>query len=435
MRENAYAHEIEELPGNLIESSKKDSPGAHDTFNENYSNSNCIAEKENKPKNIYIDNFQTQFFRKQWFPDATDTEWNDWLWQLRNRLCTFEQIAKIFQLSEEESYAFLNHKDKLPVAITPYYASLLDTTDSSHPLRKAVIPVVREVVLSPGESADPLGEAGQSPVPCIVHRYPDRVLFLVTGRCACYCRYCTRSRIFIHGKSDTEHVFNEETREEGIRYIESHPEVRDVLLSGGDPLLLPDGSLQLLLQRLRKIKHVKIIRIGSKAPVVLPQRITKSLVDTLKAHHPLWLSIHFTHPDELTQEVRQACNTLADAGIPLGSQTVLLSGINDEVNILRRMFQELLTIRVRPYYLYQCDPIIGSAHFRTPVNKGIEIIKGLRGFISGYAIPQLVIDAPGGGGKIPLSPDYIVGYEDDTIILRNFRGKEYRYYDAGKSVC
>ena len=431
MKENITVCEVEKPPGSRRKSFKKDLNVTHDTFNQN--NNNYIIErtKEFNQK----DNLHTQFFRRQWFPNATDREWHDWHWQVRNRLCTFDKINKIFQLSEEESYAFFKHKDKLPVAITPYYASLLDVTDSSHPLRKAVLPVIREVIISPGESADPLGETEQSPVLCIVHRYPDRVLFLVSKRCACFCRYCTRSRIFTQKSGDNRHVFNKKTWLEGIDYIESHPEVRDVLLSGGDPLMLPDKSLLWLLQRLRDIKHVKILRIGTKVPVVLPQRITPSLVDILKKHHPLLLSIHFTHPDELTQEVRLACNALADGGIPLGSQTVLLSGINDEINTLRRMFQELLTIRVRPYYLYQCDPIIGSAHLRTPINKGIEIIKALRGFISGYAIPQFVIDAPGGGGKIPLSPDYVVGYEDDTIILKNFRGKEYRYFDLKPSAC
>lgn len=435
MRESAYAHEMKKITGRLIEPSEKEAFVAHGNSTENSSDYYRITEKENRQKNISRDNVKTQFFRKQWFPDVSDDDWNDWHWQLRNRFCTFEQTERIFQLSEEESYAFLNHRDKLPVAITPYYASLLDTIDSSHPLRKTVIPVVREVSLSPGESADPLGEAGQSPVPCIVHRYPDRVLFLVTNRCACHCRYCTRSRILVDIGSECEHVFNEETWQEGIEYIESRPEVRDVLLSGGDPLLLPNSSLQQLLQSVRKIRHVKIIRIGTKVPVVLPQRITPGLISTLKTYHPLWLSIHFTHPDELTQEVRQACNNLADAGIPLGSQTVLLSGINDEVTILRRLFLELLTIRVRPYYLYQCDPIIGSAHFRTPISRGIEIIRGLRGFISGYAIPQFVIDAPGGGGKIPLSPDYVIGYKDDNLILKNFQGEEYHYHDVGQSVC
>lgn len=411
MRENISACKVEKPPGRLRKSFKKSLNITHE------------------------DNFRKQFFRKQWFPDTADKDWNDWRWQLRNRLYSFERINKIFQLSEEETHAFIKHKGKLPVAITPYYASLLEINDSTHPLRKTVLPVIREIIVSQGESKDPLGEDEQSPVPCIVHRYPDRVLFLVTKRCACYCRYCTRSRIFTQERDGNRHVFNKETWLEGIDYIESHPEVRDVLLSGGDPLLLPDKSIHWLLDRLRNIKHVNILRIGTKVPVVLPQRITNSLLDILKKHHPLWLSIHFTHPDELTQEVRHACNTLADAGIPLGSQTVLLSGINDEVNTLRRMFQELLTIRVRPYYLYQCDPIIGSAHFRTPINKGIEVIKALRGFISGYAIPQFVIDAPGGGGKIPLSPDYVVGYEDDTIVLRNYRGKEYRYYYVKPSAC
>ena len=371
-------------------------------------------------------------FRKRFFPDVANSEWNNWHWQLGHRISHLVEIERFVRLSKDERNAMRRSSASPPVAITPYFASLLDENDPLQPLRRTVIPVTGEHIESHGEAADPLGEEADSPVPGLVHRYPDRVLFLVTDSCSTYCRYCTRSRMVGHG---TTHHFSRNRWEKAIAYIEATPSVRDVLLSGGDPLILPDARLEWILSRLRGISHVELVRIGTKAPVVLPQRITPSLIRMLRRYHPLWMSIHFTHPDELTPEVRDACERLADAGIPLGSQTVLLSGINDSVQTMKRLLHGLLQIRVRPYYLYQCDPISGSAHFRTPVHKGIEIIEGLRGHTSGYAVPTYVIDAPGGGGKIPLLPEYVVGRDGSCLLLKSYDGHIYRYPDPGAVVA
>jgi len=369
-------------------------------------------------------------FRCRYFPSATEDDWSNWRWQLRNRITGLCELERIVRLSREERDAMTRFGKMLPVAMTPYYASLLDPKNPKDPIRRTVIPVPQECCRSSGESDDPLGEEKDSPVPGLVHRYPDRVLFLVTNRCSTYCRYCTRSRMV--GKNGN-HPHGQELWEKAIEYIEATPGVRDVLLSGGDPLILPNRKLEWLLERLRRIPHVELLRIGTTAPVVLPQRITPSLTRMLKRYHPLWMSIHFTHPDELTGEVVQACGHLADAGIPLASQTVLLAGINDDLETMKRLLQGLLRMRVRPYYLYQCDPILGSNHFRTPVSKGLEIIQGLRGHTSGYAVPQYVIDAPGGGGKIPLLPQTVVGREGDDLLLRNYEGNVFRYPDrAGR---
>jgi lysine 2,3-aminomutase len=370
-------------------------------------------------------------FRIIHFPTASQDEWDDWQWQLANRITTLQGIERILQLSPDEAEALREGGVFMPFAITPYYASLLSKSDSSHPLRRAVIPVVSELRKSPEEAVDPLGEDADSPVPGIIHRYPDRVLFLITNFCSVNCRYCTRSRIVGGNSHQTGPAF----WEEAIRYIERTGSIRDVLLSGGDPLTLSDEGLKYLLGRIRQIPHVEVIRIGTKVPVVLPQRITASLIHILRRFHPLWMSIHFTHPEELTPEVHEACSRLADAGLPLGSQTVLLRGINDDAETMGRLFHGLMRARVRPYYIYQCDPIVGSAHFRTPVDRGVEIIRSLRGFTSGYAIPQFVIDAPGGGGKVPINPDYVVGRDGDDLILRNYEGRLYRYPDPpGESV-
>jgi lysine 2,3-aminomutase len=342
---------------------------------------------------------------------------------MRNRIRRATDLARILDLSEDEQVGLASERGALPVCVTPYYAGLLDPRDALQALRRTMVPVRHEHLRGEFEADDPLNEDQDSPVCGIVHRYPDRVLFLVTGLCAAYCRYCTRSRMVGHSN------FSRAVWQQGIAYIEAHPAIRDVLLSGGDPLTLSDESLEWLLSQLQRIPHVEFIRIGTKAPVVLPQRITPSLTRMLKRYHPLWMSIHFTHPDELTPETRTACTRLADAGIPLGSQTVLLAGINDDVETMRRLFHGLLQVRVRPYYLYQCDPIPGSSHFRTPVRKGLEIIQGLRGHTTGYAVPSYVIDAPGGGGKIPLLPDYVVGCDQDQLYLRNYRGNTYAYPD------
>jgi lysine 2,3-aminomutase len=332
------------------------------------------------------------------------------------------------RLTDDEIAAIQRHEGPLPIGITPYYASLLDEHDATQALRKTVVPVMGEYVHTRGEADDPLGEDGHSPTPGLVHRYPDRVLLLVTGFCSVYCRYCTRARLV---GATGERSIKKHDLEKAIEYIAATPVVRDVLISGGDPLSLDEERLEWILSRLRAIPHVEFVRIGSKQPVVQPQRVTPALTRMLKKFHPLWMSLHFTHPDELTPEVAEACGRLADAGIPLGSQTVLLKGVNDDVETMRRLMHGLLKVRVRPYYIYQCDPISGSAHFRTSVEKGVEILRGLRGHTTGYAVPTFVVDAPGGGGKLPVAPDYVVGREGDDLVLTNFENKLYRYPDPG----
>ncbi|MEZ5891874.1 MAG: KamA family radical SAM protein [Parvularculaceae bacterium] len=370
---------------------------------------------------------RSRAFRDRFFPEASDADWLDWRWQVRNRIKSLETLERIFALSDDERAAVTKRSGALPMGLTPYYASLMTLDGPSEGLRRTHIPVGDEFIKTPGEADDPLGEDHDAAVPGLVHRYPDRVLFLATGFCSTYCRYCTRSRMV--GEAGGEYEFSKSQWEKALQYIAAHTEIRDVLISGGDPLTLSDDRLDYLLGRLRAIPHVEFIRIGSKVPVVLPMRITPSLTAVLKKYHPLWMSIHFTHPDELTAEVTESTARLADAGIPLGSQTVLLKGINDDIAVMKPLMHGLLKRRVKPYYLYQCDPITGSAHFRTPVSKGLEIIEGLRGHTTGYAVPQYVIDAPGGGGKIPLLPDYVVGRDGDDLILRNFEGNTYRYTD------
>jgi lysine 2,3-aminomutase len=362
------------------------------------------------------------FFRKRFYPGVGQSQWKDWEWQVANRITSMEEIARIVNLSEEERQA-LGECVKLPFAVTPYYASLIDPEDPAQGIRRTVIPTIRETVTGFGEAEDPLCEDECSPVPGIVHRYPDRVLFLATGACASYCRYCTRSRLVTEGLCQ----IGEQTWNSAIDYIAGNTTIRDVLISGGDPLMMADEKLEWLLARLRQIRHVQILRIGTKVPVVLPQRVTSRLISILRRSHPLYMSIHFIHPAEVTPECAGACVRLADAGIPLGSQTVLLRGVNDSVSVIRDLVHRLLEARVRPYYLYQCDPIMGSAHFRTSIHKGLEIIRGLRGHTSGYAVPTYVIDAPGGGGKIPIMPDSIVGHEDGYLKLRNHEGKVFSY--------
>ena len=365
-------------------------------------------------------------FRDRVFPGATDAQWNDWKWQLRNRINDLPRLEKAFALTQDERRTVLELGDRLPVGITPHYATTIDPNDPLDGIRKTMIPVGDEFVMDRGELADPLNEDGDMPVPGLVHRYPDRVLFLVTSFCATYCRYCTRSRLV--GKTGEYH-FNYKQFERAIQYIEATPEIRDVLISGGDPLTMADDRIEWLLSRLRAIPHIEFIRIGSKVPAVLPQRITPKLCTMLKKFHPFWMSIHFMHPNEITPEVAEACGRLADSGIPLGSQTVLTAGVNDTPEVMKRLMHGLLKIRVRPYYIYQCDPIPGSRHFRTPVETGLRIIEALRGHTTGYAVPTFVIDGPGGGGKIPLMPEYMVGREGDDVILRNFEGQTFRYPD------
>lgn len=374
---------------------------------------------------------RTLEFRKEFFNAISDAHWNNWHWQLRHRITGFAELERFLCLSDQEREAGTRRETIFPVSVTPYYMSLLEKNNPLQSLRRTVIPVACEHVHAPEESEDPLNEENDTPVPGLVHRYPDRVLFMVTDFCSTYCRYCTRSRIV--GKRQACRL-SPARWQAGLDYIQATPTVRDVLLSGGDPLTLSDDLLEWLLSRLRRIPHVEIIRIGTKAPVVLPQRITAGLVRMLKRYHPLWMSIHFTHPDELTPETAAACQRLADNGIPLGSQTVLLAGVNDRVDQMKRLFQGLMKIRVKPYYLYQCDPIIGSGHFRTPVARGLEIIQGLRGHTSGYAVPAYVIDGPGGGGKIPLLPDYVLGHEGRDLLLKNYQGRVCRYPDPAASL-
>lgn len=371
---------------------------------------------------------QTQEFRRRFFPSASIAEWNDWRWQARSRIRSLPDLSRVFALSEDERSAVESHKGSLPVGITPYYASRMDVADPSDPIRKTHIPVLGEYLRTPGEMDDPLGEDHDTAAPGLVHRYPDRVLFLTTGFCSTYCRYCTRSRMV--GEAGGEYSFSLSQWQRAIDYLEAHTEVRDVLLSGGDPLTIHDEKLDWLLGRIRAIRHIEFVRLGSKVPVVLPMRVTKDLTRMLRRHR-VWMSMHFTHPAELSDEVTEACDRLADAGIPLGSQTVLLQGVNDDAETMKQLMHGLLLRRVKPYYLYQCDPISGSAHFRTPVSKGLEIIAALRGHTTGYAVPTYVIDAPGGGGKIPLIPDPVVGRDGDDLLLRNFEGAVWRYPDPG----
>jgi lysine 2,3-aminomutase len=375
---------------------------------------------------------ETKAFYRRFYPNTSTIEWNDWRWQMRARIRTLAELSRIFRLSDDERSAVERHEGSLPVGITPYYASIMGLEDAREPLRRTHIMTGDEYVRLAGEDDDPLGEDHDTVAPGLVHRYPDRVLFLTTGTCSTYCRYCTRARVV--GNPGGEYQFSTRQWEQALAYLEQHTEVRDVLLSGGDPLTLGDDRLDWLLGRLRAIKHIEFIRIGTKMPTVTPQRITKNLISILKKHHPLWMSLHFTHPNELTPEVTEATGRLADAGIPLGSQTVLLKGINDSPAVIVPLMHGLLKRRVRPYYLYQCDPIRGSGHFRTNVSKGLEIIEALRGHTTGYATPIFAVDAPGGGGKIQLAPDMVMGRDGDDLLLKNFEGKVYRYPDPGGSL-
>ena len=361
-------------------------------------------------------------FMRRYFPLTNIDLWNDWRWQLRNSFTNLEVLSKIMVLSDDEVYAINKLKNRLPLRISPHFASLIYDSEPGDPLRRTVIPSSSELITTEAEKSDPLNEMESSPVPGIVHRYPDRALFTVTQFCSSYCRYCTRS----HSVGKLGHLTRSEW-DAAIEYLRAHTEIRDVIISGGDPLTMNDEKLEYLLSSLRSIKHIEMLRIGTKVPVMLPQRITKELVTMLHKYHPLYMSLHFTHPSELTEETKRACEMLADAGIPLGSQTVLLKGINDNPVVMKSLMQKLLAIRVKPYYLYQCDPIPGSSHFRTTVEKGIEMIENLRGHTSGYAVPQFVVDAPGGGGKIPLLPDYVVESGPEKWVLRNYKRNKYTY--------
>ena len=352
------------------------------------------------------------------FPEVTDQQWNDWKWQVKNRIETLDQLKKYITLTPEEEEGVKKTLSTLRMAITPYYLSLIDPENPNCHVRKQAIPTGAETYQSAADLLDPLHEDEDSPTPGLTHRYPDRVLMLITDMCSMYCRHCTRRRFA--GQKDDESPADK--IEKCIEYVERTPTVRDVLLSGGDALMVSDEKLEYIISRLRAIPHVEIIRIGSRTPVVCPQRITDDLVNMLKKYHPIWLNTHFNHPNEVTEESAAACAKLANAGIPLGNQSVLLRGVNDCVNVMKRLVHALVKMRVRPYYIYQCDLSMGLEHFRTPVSKGIEIIEGLRGHTSGYAVPTFVVDAPGGGGKTPVMPQYVVSQSPGKVVLRNFEG-------------
>jgi lysine 2,3-aminomutase len=356
--------------------------------------------------------------KDKYFSYVTDLEWNDWRWQVRNRIKTVEELDKYVKLSDQEKEDIGRVLSKFRMSITPYYLTLIDPDDPNCPIRKQAIPSVYEMHVGQNDMLDPLAEDTDSPVPGLTHRYPDRVLFLITDMCSMYCRHCTRRRFA--GQHDQR--MPQDRIDMSIEYIRNHPEIRDVLLSGGDALLVSDEILEDIIKRLREIDHVEVIRLGTRTPVVLPQRITEDFVNMLRKYHPIWLNTHFNHYDEITLESKQAIDRLADAGIPLGNQSVLLKGINDSVDIMKKLVQRLAYIRVRPYYIYQCDLSLGIEHFRTPVSKGIEIIEGLRGHTSGYCVPTFVIDAPGGGGKIPVMPNYVISQAPGKIVLRNYEG-------------
>ncbi len=362
--------------------------------------------------------------------EVDPSDWNDWRWQLRHMLTTADDLASLVQLSDQERAGLAASDGLFRVGLTPYYASLMDPVRPDCPIRRQAIPSPREANIAPGELRDPLGEDSHSPVPCLFHKYPDRVLLMVVDRCAIYCRHCNRRRL-VGGDSPPSLA----ELDQALAYIERTPRIRDVLLSGGDPLLLSTRKLDAILGRLRAVPHVEIIRIGTRVPVVLPMRVDDELAAALRRHHPLFINTHFNHPVELTAEARAACERLVDAGIPVGNQAVLLRGINSSVRCLRALMRGLLRMRVRPYYLFQGDTVVGTDHLRTPVDAAIGLMGQLRGWMSGMAIPHLVIDAPGGGGKIPIGPTYLVEAGDEWVTLRNYRGALVRYPQPAERDC
>lgn len=370
-----------------------------------------------KAEEKYI-NTKGELRRRQLFPEVPDEKWNDWRWQVSHRIADVDTLKKYLPMTAEEEAGARKALENFRMAITPYYLTLIDPDDPNDPVRRQAVPTGNEAYRSPEDLVDPLEEDGDSPVTGLTHRYPDRVLFLITDMCAMYCRHCTRRRLA--GQKD-----GARTREQidaCIEYIRRTPDVRDVLLSGGDALLMSDDRLEYILSKLREIDHVEIIRLGTRTPVVLPQRITPELCAMLRKYHPVWLNTHFNHVNEITPDSKRATTMLADAGLQLGNQSVLLRGVNDCVHVMRKLVNGLAFIRVRPYYIYQCDLSLGLSHFRTPVAKGLEIIESLRGHTSGFCVPTFVVDAPGGGGKIPVMPDYLISQNPDHIILRNFEG-------------
>lgn len=370
---------------------------------------------------LYTDHLER---RKRYFPDVSDTEWNDWKWQVKHRITTVADLQRYFPLDDSEKQVVKDVLGQFRMAITPYYLTLINPDNKKDPVRLQAVPGVDEMHVGVHDLDDPLHEDGDMVAPGLTHRYPDRVLFLITDMCSMYCRHCTRRRFA--GQTDTG-TTNDDI-EQALQYIRDHEEVNDVLLSGGDALLVSDKRLEYIISSLRQIDHVGVIRIGSRTPVVMPQRITPELVDMLRQYHPIWLNTHFNHPKELTSDAKEALDRLANAGIPLGNQSVLLRGVNDCVNVMKKLVKRLIQLRVRPYYIYQCDLSKGIEHFRTPVSKGIEIIEGLRGHISGIAVPTFVVDAPGGGGKIPVMPNYVLSQAPGKTILRNYEGMITTYY-------
>ncbi len=362
--------------------------------------------------------------------DVPDSDWEDWHWQVRNRIMTYDGLKEILQLTPSEDIAVKKSKGRLLMAIPPYWAALIDPIRPTCPIRRQAIPTSEEFEESPYDMEDPCGEDKDSPVPGLVHRYPDRVLLLVTEKCAMYCRHCTRRRLV----GSEAHLTSPQNFEKAYDYIRSNRRIRDVLISGGDPLMLQDEQIEEILKNLRAIPNVEFIRLGTRMPVTMPMRVTENLVSIFKKYSPIWVSLHFNHPKEITRRVKKACDMLVDAGIPLGSQTVLLKGVNDRTSTMRRLMHELLKIRVRPYYIYQCDPAKGISHFRTSVAVGINIMEKLRGHTSGYAVPTYVIDAPGGGGKIPVAPNYVISQAKGAFTLRNYAGNIFTYHEPGEET-
>ena len=385
-----------------------------------------------KAEEKYV-NTSGQARRKTLFPDVSDEQWNDWHWQVSHRISDIDTLKKYLPLTPEEEQGSRKALETFRMAITPYYLSLIDPNDPHDPVRRQAVPTGDEAYRSPEDLLDPLEEDGDSPVPGLTHRYPDRVLFLITDQCAMYCRHCTRRRLA--GQKD-----GARTRAQidaCIDYIRKTPAVRDVLLSGGDALLMSDERLEYILSKLRAIDHVEIIRIGTRTPVVLPQRITPELCEIIRKYHPVWVNTHFNHTNEITPDSKRATALLADAGVQLGNQSVLLRGVNDCVHVMRKLVNGLVYIRVRPYYIYQCDLSLGLPHSRPPVAKGLEIIESLRGHTSGFCVPTYVVDAPGGGGKIPVMPDYLISQSPNHVVLRNFEGviTTYKEPDEYKNEC
>ncbi len=372
------------------------------------------------PKRI---SFPRDYREIPFFRDVPLEDWEDWHWQIKNRIITEEKLSQVIDLAPQEKEGIRRAKGRLSSAITPYWLTLIDPEDFNCPTRRQVIPLDLEFKISPSDLFDPCGEDKDSPVPGLVHRYPDRILLLATEQCASYCRHCTRRRIV------GEEKIKKFDLDLALDYVRANRRIRDVLISGGDPFMLEDETIDEILKKIRQIPHVEFLRIGTRMPVNLPQRITPKLINILKRYSPIWISIHFNHPKEITKRCKLACDMLADNGFVLGSQTVLLKGINDKLYIMKKLMHELLKIRVRPYYIYQCDLVKGTSHFRTPVSVGINIIEKLRGHTTGYAVPTYVIDTPGGGGKIPIGPNYLISQEKGKYLLRNYEGKTYAYLE------